>query len=221
MYKTKAMLMEEYKELKEEYKRLTALRLDLNKEAKEMPEGPAKEKAKELTKTANKLIEGIDLWVNMNYTRDTMIEAVDTAENNLEAAAKVLAKYTKLLECPLYELKTAGSLENRKVIYQEVHNNTDETMDRAIKSIEKPGTYYLCKAGRSIAKITIDIMTFRYELRLRDAGPGCQPSDFVNKTYPRTLYYNRKLTEAEIDQYDMSFKGAYPLSRKILMLEFD
>lgn len=56
-----------------------------------------------------------------------------------------------------------------------------------------------------------------YGMRLRPFGPLCQPMDGLvdrlednpSSRYWDVLRYNRKLTEAEEDHYDLVFMGTY------------
>ena len=48
----------------------------------------------------------------------------------------------------------------------------------------------------------------RYGMRLRPAGPGCQPPGFIRidsseKRYWNVLYYERELTKEEMEQYNL------------------
>lgn len=57
-------------------------------------------------------------------------------------------------------------------------------------------------------------MTYTYGMRLRGFAPGCQPlegliriEDDTSGKYYNLLTYNRKLTEAEVEQYELEKRG--------------
>ena len=56
--------------------------------------------------------------------------------------------------------------------------------------------------------------TYTYGMRLRGFAPGCQPiegliriEDDASGKYYNLLTYNRKLTEAEVEQYELERCG--------------
>lgn len=64
-------------------------------------------------------------------------------------------------------------------------------------------------------KVDISEIEYEYGMRLRGYGVGCQPkkglvgfsySDKQNKYY-NYLYYDRKLSDAEMKQYELDFLG--------------
>lgn len=53
---------------------------------------------------------------------------------------------------------------------------------------------------------------FKYGMRLRPVGIGCQPKGFVkfdesDRRYWNVLYYDRKLTEEEQRNFELDFLG--------------
>lgn len=54
---------------------------------------------------------------------------------------------------------------------------------------------------------------FKYGMRLRGFGIGCQPTGFVNHKdvdsddYYSFIWYQRKLTEEELEQFDLDYLG--------------
>lgn len=61
---------------------------------------------------------------------------------------------------------------------------------------------------------------YTYGMRLRPAGPGCQPKDIAvicsgNRRYRNILMYSRKLTDEEERSYEPDYLGEQSLGDKI------
>ena len=54
-------------------------------------------------------------------------------------------------------------------------------------------------------------MRYAYGMRLRPVGIGCQPVGFIGfvecKRYHNVVYYKEKLSQRQLDQYEMDFLG--------------
>ena len=59
-------------------------------------------------------------------------------------------------------------------------------------------------------------MTFRYGMRLRGYAPLCQPKGVIRREddttgrYYDIIVYNRKLTQKELDDYELDLICEYP-----------
>lgn len=60
--------------------------------------------------------------------------------------------------------------------------------------------------------VTIERNMYKYGMRLRPVGMGCQPKGFVkfdesDDRYWNVLYYNRELSQDEVNNYELDYLG--------------